>query len=138
VRKPQKREGGGFAFTTPLPGNLGEATEFDQPRLVGWSSSANDASRSLNSARNRSASLLCWKPTTRSGRQVFLATGKARLVDMGKTHAAVPNQQYPKAGRQAVGKYATANMEKIPWDKREVSLLHKAPHCVGFAIRSMR
>ena len=34
VREPQKREGGGFAFTTPLPGNLGEATEFDQSRLV--------------------------------------------------------------------------------------------------------
>jgi hypothetical protein len=34
VREPQKREGGGVAFTTPLPVNLGEATEFDQSRLV--------------------------------------------------------------------------------------------------------
>jgi hypothetical protein len=34
VREPQKREGGGVAFTTPLLVNLSEATEFDQSRLV--------------------------------------------------------------------------------------------------------
>src|ERR1700678_869903 len=34
VREPQKREGRGFAFTTPLPVHLGEATEFNQSRLL--------------------------------------------------------------------------------------------------------
>jgi hypothetical protein len=62
MHEPQKRERLRFplAPAAPVPGR--QPAELQHPRLPGCSSSPNFASRSRNSARNRSASACCSTP----------------------------------------------------------------------------
>jgi hypothetical protein len=66
VREAKKREGLGFSFPTLLPINLREPTKLDQSRLLRMEFQREACQPFPKLSQNRSASLRCSKPTTRS------------------------------------------------------------------------